>query len=265
MGQTSCDGLTISYDDAGQGEPALLCLPGWCASRRAFDEFVPLSARTHRVLALDWRGHGGSGTPPGDFGMEELVRDALAVIDASGAQRVVPLATAHAGWVALELRRRLGLERVPKLVLVDWIVTTPPPPFLGVLAAMRDPTRWLAAREQLFAMWLEGVTHEGVNRFVREDMNRFDFDMWARGSREIGAAYARAGSPLQALAQLDPPTPTLHVFTQLTDPGFLKMQQEFSAAHPWFQVQRIDVCSHFPTLEAPDLLAAQIEPFLAGA
>jgi pimeloyl-ACP methyl ester carboxylesterase len=196
--------------------------------------------------------------------MEELVRDALAVIEASGAQRIVPLATAHAGWVAIELRRRLGLERAPGLVLVDWIVSAPPPPFLGVLAAMRDPARWLAARDQLFAMWLEGVTHEGVMRFVREDMGRFDFAMWARGAREIGAAYARAGSPLEALAQLDRPTPTLHVYTQSPDPSFLTVQEAFSAVHPWFQALRINVPSHFPTLEAPEQLIARIEPLLAS-
>jgi pimeloyl-ACP methyl ester carboxylesterase len=264
MGQTRSDGLTISYDDLGQGEPALLCLSGWSASRRAYADFVPLAARKRRALALDWRGHGDSDTPPGDFGMEELVRDALAVIEASGAQRIVPLTTAHAGWVAIELRRRLGFARVPKLVLIDWIVTAPPPPFLGVLAAMQDPARWLAAREQLFAMWLHGVTHHSVIRFVREDMSRVGFDMWARGAREIGAAYARAGSPLEALAQLDPPTPTLHLYTQSPNPDFVTAQQAFSAAHPWFEVLRFDVPSHFPTLEAPDQLIAQIESFLMG-
>ncbi len=97
MQTTAGDGLAISYDDLGRGEPALLCMPGWCASRAAFADFVPLVARTRRALALDWRGHGGSDAPQGDFGMEALVDDALAVIAASGAQRVVPLATAHAG------------------------------------------------------------------------------------------------------------------------------------------------------------------------
>ena len=262
MGEARADGLAISYDDLGAGEPALLCLTGWCASRRAFDGFADRLAQKRRVLALDWRGHGRSDAAPGDFGLAELVRDALAVIAASGAQQIVPLATAHAGWVALELRRQLGPERVPKLVLVDWIVTEAPPPFLGALKMMQDPAQWQAARDRLFAMWLEGVAHAEVERFVREDMGAYGFDMWARASREIAAAYARAQSPLVALAALDPPVPTLHVFAQPNDPAFLQAQQTFSAAHPWFQAQRVEARSHFPTLEIAAPLAAAVERFL---
>ena len=33
MPVTQVDGLTISYESRGSGEPALLCLTGWCSSR----------------------------------------------------------------------------------------------------------------------------------------------------------------------------------------------------------------------------------------
>jgi pimeloyl-ACP methyl ester carboxylesterase len=45
--------------------------------------FVPLAERLsadHRVLAMDWRGHGNSRESDGDFGFAEMVGDALAVI-----------------------------------------------------------------------------------------------------------------------------------------------------------------------------------------
>jgi hypothetical protein len=42
-------------------------------------------------------------TGPGDFGLPDLVEDALAVVVASGAPTVVPVAVSHAGWVAIEL------------------------------------------------------------------------------------------------------------------------------------------------------------------
>ena len=32
MPVTEVEGLTISYDDRGSVEPALLCLTGWCSS-----------------------------------------------------------------------------------------------------------------------------------------------------------------------------------------------------------------------------------------
>ena len=36
------------------------------------------------------------------------------------------------------------------------------------------------------------------------------------------------------------------------DPSFLSAQQRSSESHPWFQVQKLDARSHFPTLEAPE-------------
>jgi pimeloyl-ACP methyl ester carboxylesterase len=262
MGETRSDGVSIDYDDLGQGEPAVLCLPGWCASRAAFDDFAHKLARRRRVLALDWRGHGGSDPSPADFGLNELVRDAQAVIEASGARRVVPLATAHAGWVAIELYRALGPDRIPKLVLVDWIVTAAPPPFLGPLASLQDPTKWKATRDRLFAMWTEGVDHAGVVRFVHDDMGAHGAEMWARGAREIAAAYARAGSPLDALARLSPPPPTLHLHAPSPDPAVAQAPAAFAAAHPWFSAQPVEARSHLPTLEIPDRLADSVERFL---
>ena len=90
MAQAASDGIRIGYDDLGQGEPALLCMPGWCSSRAMFERLTPLAAGHRRALALDWRGHGESDPAPGDFGGGPLVEDALAVIEASGVERVIP-------------------------------------------------------------------------------------------------------------------------------------------------------------------------------
>lgn len=262
MHRARCGDLMIVYEDSGAGEPAILCLPGWCAGRAAFDELASRLASGHRVLTMDWRGHGGSSSPASDFGASELVDDALAVIAASGARRVVPVATAHAGWVAIDLRRRLG-DRIAKLVLVDWIVTDPPPPFLGALAAMQDPAKALQVRDQLFAMWTQGVQHPGVLRYVREDMGAYPAAMWSRAGREIAAGYAREGSPLQALGALEPPMPVLHLYAQPADPAYLAAQVAFAAEHPWFTVCKLDARSHFPTIEVPEQVQSPIEAFVA--
>jgi hypothetical protein len=36
MPQAASHGITISYDEVGAREPALLMMPGWCADRSAF-------------------------------------------------------------------------------------------------------------------------------------------------------------------------------------------------------------------------------------
>jgi pimeloyl-ACP methyl ester carboxylesterase len=163
--------------------------------------------------------------------------------------------------VAIELRRRLG-ERILKIVLVDWIVTEAPPPFLAGLQAMTDPAQAFAVRDQLFAMWTSGVDHASVHRFVRDDMGAYPAEMWARAGREIGAAYEREGSPLRALAALEPPVPVLHAYAQPDDPAYLEAQRAFATEHPWFSVHKLDARSHFPTIEVADQVADVVEQFV---
>jgi hypothetical protein len=173
----------------------------------------------------------------------------------------VPVALSHAGWVAIELRRKLG-PRVCKLVLLDWIILEAPPPFLEALQSLQDPTQWRQTREQLFSMWLDGLDIPELTRHVRE-MGSYPFEMWARAGREISSAYTKAVSPLRALATLDPPVPVLHLYAQPDDPGYLAAQQSFGAAHPWFQVCHVQARSHYPMIEAPDEIAMAIERFVA--
>ncbi len=255
--------IPIAFDDHGQGEPALLCLPGWCVERTINQELVQACSRHRRTLALDWRGHGQSAAHPGDFGEEGMVEDALAVIEESGAERIVLIAVSHSGWAGLELRRRLG-KRIPALVLVDWLLLDPSPRYAEVLAALQDRDRWQASRTQLFDLWLHGVDNERICRFVREDMGAYGFDMWARAARTISAAYRRDGNPLRALAALRPPVPALHLYAQPADAAFLAAQEQFAASHPWFSVRRVNATSHFPMVEAPEEMADAIESFLAG-
>jgi pimeloyl-ACP methyl ester carboxylesterase len=262
MPKAISQGTQISYEDRGRGEPALLFMPGWCGSRAVFDKLAPKCAERRRALTLDWRGHGQSEAADGDFGAEALVEDALSVIEASGAKQVAPVALSHAGWIAIELRRRLG-ARVPKLVLLDWIILDAPPPFLGALRSLQDPAQWQQMREQLFSMWLHDLEMPALTDYVRKDMGSYGFEMWSRAGREIALAYAKAGNPLQALAALDPPPPVLHLYAQPEDPGYLAAQEAFSAANPWFRVARLPAKSHFPLLETPIEMATAIERFVA--
>src|SRR5215217_6693012 len=101
-------GIRIYYDDTGEGEPVLLCLPGWCNDHTIFAPLAERLRSDYRVLAMDWRGHGDSQASDRDFGFPENAVDALAVVEASGAHSVIPVAQGQAPWVTIELRQRLG-------------------------------------------------------------------------------------------------------------------------------------------------------------
>lgn len=264
MAETQSSGGRIDYSDNGQGEPALLLMPGWCATRKAFGAMAELCAKRRRVLALNWRGHGNSAVADTDFGEAALVEDALAVIEASKARSVIPVALAHSGWVALELRRRLG-ARIAKIVLVDWLVLDPPAPLLAALHGLQDRLHWEETRNRLFSTWLQGVGNEAVKNFVQYEMGICGFEMWSRSGREIAAAYAKHGNPLLALEKLDPPVPTIHIYAQPSDPVYWQAQQSFAAEHPWFSAIRVNAISHFPMLEEPEEMAQEIEKFVSLA
>jgi pimeloyl-ACP methyl ester carboxylesterase len=254
-------GVRIAYDDQGlRADAAVLCLTGWWMNQGFYAPLAERLSARHRVITLDWRGHGDSSRPPQDFGHEELADDAMAVIEASGARRVVPVTQAHGGWAAVELRRRLG-DRVEKIVASSWLVLDPPPQFAAALEALQDKERWREAREQLYSMWLTAAP-EGVVEEIRREMDVYDFDMCSRAARAIMADYARYGNPLRALSEIDPKPNILHVFSQPRVPEFLASQEAFSAANPWFSVKRLDGVSHFPPLELPDVTAAEIERFI---
>jgi pimeloyl-ACP methyl ester carboxylesterase len=254
--------LRIQYNDFSRGSPAFLCLPGWCENKNAFALVTHALGREHRVIALDWRGHGKSASSGAEFGHAELLEDALAVVRASSVATVIPVAVSHAGWVALALRKQLG-ERVVRTVLLDWTLGAPPPELRAVLAGLQDREQWLATRGELFRRWIADCESAQVVRHVREEMGTYGFEMWARAARAIEASY-RGDTPFETLQRFAPPCPTLHLYSQPRDPAVLTTQQELAKRHPWFRVQRLEARSHFPALEQPDAVARAILEFATG-
>ena len=258
---THKSGVKIAFDDRGRGEPALLFLPGWCAPRWVFSEVMARCALHRRVLLLDWRGHGESEAPSADFGMRELADDALAVLEASGAASVIPVASAHSGWVALELRRRLG-RRVEGIVSLEWFVLGLPPQLREALAGMQSPDRWRQVVEGMHQRWLNGAQNPGLERFLRVGMST-GFPMWSRAGREITAAFDREPVPFQALERSG--VPVLLLYSQPPDDSQLAAYQQLARDHPWFSVERLPSRTQLSMLEEPEAIAAAIEQFVARA
>jgi pimeloyl-ACP methyl ester carboxylesterase len=258
-------GIQIYYDDTGEGEPALLCLPGFTNDHTIFAPLVERLSTDHRVLVMDWRGHGKSQAPDGDFGFAEMAADAVTVVRDSGAHFIIPIAQGQLPWVALELRRRLG-EQVPKMVASSWPVISArgnplAPRFLAAMEMLQDEARWRETAEQVVEMFVSG-TPASVQTQIRNQMLSHGYEMWSRAGREISTIFAREGDPLTALIKLSPPMPVLHVYAQPPALEYLSTQKSFAREHPWFDVRRLEAASQFPTLEVPDETAAVIREFI---
>jgi len=91
------DGVQLEVlDFGGTGSPILL-LPGLGATAHSFDEFAPLLARHHRVIAMTRRGTGASSKPDFGFDTPTLGRDALRVLDAMKLDKVLLVGHSIAG------------------------------------------------------------------------------------------------------------------------------------------------------------------------
>ena len=86
------DGLRIGYEVFGDGEPTILLMPTWTIIHSRFWKMqVPYLSRRHRVITYDGPGNGRSdrSTDPERYRAEEYAKDAAAVLDACGVDRVV--------------------------------------------------------------------------------------------------------------------------------------------------------------------------------
>ncbi|MCZ7524938.1 MAG: alpha/beta hydrolase [Acidimicrobiia bacterium] len=107
-------GLTIRVLDwGGDGEPLLLLHPnGFCAG--LFEPMARVLTGPYRPIAVDLRGHGGTGVPddPEGLAWTEMAADAASVLDALGVTEAVAVGQSLGGGVTVLLdRARPGLLR----------------------------------------------------------------------------------------------------------------------------------------------------------
>ena len=245
---------TFSYDDTGEG-PVLLLLSGWCQDHRLFKTLVPELANTNRVIRLDWRGHGEHRSHDGDFTTSEQADDVIAFLDKMNIDRVVPVSTSHGGWANIEITDRLGTARVPRVVVIDWIQTTPDEAFFSMIDHIQDRTNWENGRGDFFNYWIGDTENHDIVNHVNDEMAKYSFEMWARSGREIARAYRKWGNPMQRMAALKQKRPITHIYSQPFEPEYAQAQLDFAAENNWYKPNKLPGRTHFPTLEQPKMVA----------
>lgn len=252
---------TFTYDDAGEGE-ALLLLSGWCQDHRLFKTLAPELAKSHRVIRLDWRGHGEDRRHDGDFGCDEQAADVIAFLDHMGISRVTPISTSHGGWANIEIADRVGATCVPRVVVIDWIMVSPNEAFFAMIDHIQDRTNWENGIGDFFSYWIGDTRNADIINHVNNEMAGFSFEMWARSGREIARAYRKWGSPMQRMAAMKALRPITHIYSQPFEPEYAQAQIDFAANNPWFRPNKLPGKTHFPTLEQPKAVADAIRGFL---
>ena len=152
-GAVERDGVRVSWERHGDGDPTLLLLPAWSIIHsRQWKAHVPYLAGHFRVITFDGRGNGRSDRPPTAeaYDDDQYVADALAVLDATGTREAVLVGLSRGGRWAVELAAARP-ERVLGAMLID-----PALPFMAPLP-----------REQQTSFDEELDRHDGWAKFNR--------------------------------------------------------------------------------------------------
>jgi pimeloyl-ACP methyl ester carboxylesterase len=118
MRHVDLDGVTLSYDVAGDGEPVVL-IAGCGAPATGWDVGIrpALLKAGYQVVTFDNRGVAPSSAPPSPYSIDEMAGDTLGLIDHLGLPSVRVAGHSLGGWIAETLAARHP-ERVRAAVLM---------------------------------------------------------------------------------------------------------------------------------------------------
>ncbi len=251
------DGVTLAVRIDGEaGRPWLVVLNSLGADGRMWDDQMPLLTRTHRVLRIDTRGHGGSDTPAGEYDFAMLVADVTGVMDRLGIERADILGLSLGGMTALGL----GLaqpQRVGRMIVCDARANATPP----FVAGWDD--RIAAIRKGGMEAVLEGTLDRWFTPDVDPAVRARAREMLLATSPEgyIGCACAlkRLGY-LRALGKLS--MPVLYVVGEHDAGAPRAAMQDMAARTPQSAFHVIPGMAHVPNMEAPGAFEAAVAGWL---
>ena len=104
MKVTTQDGLSLAYEDEGEGPP-VLCVPGLTRDARDFDDVAAAWARPVRLIRLTLRGRDCSDWSPDPmtYSIPVEAGDVIALLDHLGLEKVTLLGTSRGGLIAMAL------------------------------------------------------------------------------------------------------------------------------------------------------------------
>lgn len=256
-GATGSGGAVGPRDSVGSSRTVpVLYLHSLGADLRIFDQVVArLPEHTH--LRLDLRGHGLSDAPAGAYTIQQLAQDALAVLDAAGADRAVLVGVSVGGMVAL----RAALdhpERVAGLVLSN------------TAAKIGDEDVWRARVDIVTEQGVGSLADSTLLRWFPEEFRLANAalidgltNMIARTSATgyAGVCAALGAEDLRGrLQELKLPTLVVGGSHDLSTPP--PVVAELASALPNAQLEVIDDAGHLPMVDAPERFAALLERYL---
>ena len=135
------DGIQLSFEIAGVGQPEFLFVHGLGGNRMHFTPQMDYFGRKGRVLNAELRGHGESDKPKQEYSIEGFAEDLVWLCTRLNIKKPVIIGQSMGGNMALEIAARY-LDFPAGLVLLDSGVLFPESAgtvFAGYLEGLRSP------------------------------------------------------------------------------------------------------------------------------
>jgi pimeloyl-ACP methyl ester carboxylesterase len=266
-------GARTNYVEMGEGPPLVL-VHGLSGAWQSWLEQIPYLARTHRVVAMDLPGFGGSPMPPWEISIPSYGRFIRDLCERLGIERCSLVGNSMGGFIATELAITEP-RRVDELVLVSAAGITwararrEPAALLGRLGVAAAP---LALKFQLSGIRRPGLRHRAF-RGVFHDPNSLRRELlW----ENVVPALTSSPGYLDALTTLfgydirdrleEIEVPTLIVWGRndrvVPVPAALSYKRRIGANA---ELEIFDRCGHVPQIERPVRFNRVLERFLGRA
>lgn len=252
--------MTDTYRTLGSGPHTVLCLHGWFGSSTGWgDDFcAALDTRRFRYVFMNYRGYGERIDETGDYTVEEIARDALALADELGVEQFSLVGHSMGGSAAQRVLS-LAPQRIHKLVGISPVPASGVPfddeswgLFSG--AAQEDGNRSaiidFTTGNRLTKTWVHEVVRHSVERSTREAFGAY-LESWAKDdfSSEV------VGNTVPALAVVGENDPALGADT---------IKATWMQTYPHARLEVLANAGHYAMFETPVALATVVEQFLAG-
>jgi pimeloyl-ACP methyl ester carboxylesterase len=235
---------------------SILAIGGWIGSSELWQEPLAMLSDEYVVVSYDHRGAGLSTVSPEAITFENLVADALAVLDAYGIGECILAAESAGAQTALAVAARYP-KRVTHLVIVDGM-------YARGVAIGNDPI--LQGLHSNYAATIERFVQLCIPEPDSEHIKDWGRKILARAQPESAIALRLVGSETDVSGDIPhvlQPTLVLHGGIDKIVP--LDQARKLAAALPHAELVILMDAGHVPTLTKPTQVADAIRGFIRRA
>ena len=259
MKQIIVNGLSVGYQQKGQGAPLLL-LHGGVSDSRYWQREIDVFSDAYKVIAWDAPGCGQSDDPPENFSMSDYADILAEFLSILGIHKTHVLGISFGGGLAISLFNQHP-EIPSTLMLISAYAG-----WAGSLPAVEVERRLEKGRKQtkmdpeaVAEMWIPSLFSSTPTEEMIQEEKEIISDFHPAGSQIMLEAFAKANLT-NVLPEIDVPTLLLYGEEDVRAP--LEIARELNGRIPTSTLVVAPGVGHLINKEAPELFDRHVREFL---